>query len=62
MPIVEVKVFEDRFNDPDFVPRMVAAITAAVSEVMGPEIGSDSTVLVKGVRRDRWGHGGQVLG
>ncbi|NMO94040.1 tautomerase family protein [Actinomycetospora sp. TBRC 11914] len=62
MPYVEVKVFEERFEDETFAPRMVEAITRAVSSVIGDEAGGDATVIVEGVPRSRWGHGGKTMG
>lgn len=58
MPYVEVKVFEDRFEDPSFSQRMVEAVTQAMISVLGAE----STVIVEGVPRNRWGHGGKLMG
>ncbi|MEV4419973.1 tautomerase family protein [Patulibacter sp. NPDC049589] len=61
MPYLELKVFEDRFVDPEFPDRMIAALTEAVSSVLGPEAGADTTVIVEGVQRARWGHGGRPM-
>lgn len=58
MPYVQIKVFEERFEDPGFPDRMIAALTEAVSSVLGSEAGADTTVIVEGVSRSRWGHGG----
>lgn len=61
MPYVEVKVFEERFQDPEFPDRMIAAVSEAVASVLGPEAGADTTVIVEGVPRSRWGHGGRSM-
>ena len=61
MPYVEIKVFEDRFEDPEFPDRMIAALTDAVSSVLGAEAGADTTVIVEGVSRARWGHRGRPM-
>lgn len=61
MPYVEIKVFEERFDDPEFSDRMIAAVSEAVGSVLGPEVGKDTTVIVEGVSRARWGHGGHSM-
>lgn len=61
MPYVEIKVFEERFEDPGFPDRMIAALTEAVSTVLGAEAGADTTVIVEAVPRSRWGHGGRSV-
>jgi phenylpyruvate tautomerase PptA (4-oxalocrotonate tautomerase family) len=61
MPYLEIKVFEERFDDPAFPDRMIAALTDAVSSVLGPEVGADTTVIVEGVPRSRWGHSGRPM-
>ena len=61
MPYVEIKVFEDRFEDPAFPDRMIAALSDAVTSVLGAEAGADTTVIVEGVPRARWGHGGRAM-
>ena len=40
---------------------MIAAITEAVSTVLGAEAGADTTVIVEGVSRARWGHRGRPM-
>ena len=62
MPYVEVKVFEERFEDETFSARMVDAITRALVSVIGEEAGNDATVIVEGVPRSRWGHRGKPMG
>lgn len=62
MPYIEVKVFEDRFEDPSFSQRMVEAVTQAMTSVLGEEVGAESPVIVEGVPRNRWGHGGKLMG
>ena len=61
MPYVEIKVFEDRFEDPEFPNRMITALSDAVTSVLGEEAGADTTVIVEGVSRARWGHGGRPM-
>ncbi|MDS1116957.1 tautomerase family protein [Gordonia westfalica] len=62
MPYIEASFFEDRFTDRQFAADMVAELTKAVSEVLGDEIGSDTTVVLHGVARAQWGHGGKLMG
>ncbi|WP_313318810.1 tautomerase family protein [Gordonia sputi] len=62
MPYIEASFFEDRFTDRQFAVDMVAELTKAVSAVLGEEIGSDTTVVLRGVARAQWGHGGKLMG
>lgn len=62
MPYVEVSVFEERFEDETFTARMVDAMAQAVASVLGEAAGNDTTVIVHGVPRSRWGYGGKLMG
>ncbi|SFO46476.1 Phenylpyruvate tautomerase PptA, 4-oxalocrotonate tautomerase family [Pseudonocardia ammonioxydans] len=61
MPYIEASFFEERFQDEEFSAQMVEAITQAVTSVIG-EAGTDSTVILHGVPRSQWGHGGKLMG
>jgi phenylpyruvate tautomerase PptA (4-oxalocrotonate tautomerase family) len=62
MPIIEIKVFEQRFEDPEFSERMIAALSDAVTSVLGPEAGADTTVVLQGLPPGRLGYGGRPVG
>lgn len=62
MPYIEASFFEDRFADNQFAPDMVAELTKAVSTVLGENIAADTTVVIHGIPRQRWGHGGKMMG
>lgn len=62
MPIIEIKVFEDRFDDPQFPELMIAALSDAVASVLGPEAGADTTVVLQGLPQGRLGYGGRQVG
>jgi phenylpyruvate tautomerase PptA (4-oxalocrotonate tautomerase family) len=62
MPIIEIKVFEQRFDDPEFSERMIAALSDAVTSVLGPEAGADTTVVLQGLPQGRLGYGGRQVG
>ncbi|MCD2147393.1 tautomerase family protein [Gordonia paraffinivorans] len=61
MPYIEASFFEERFSDETFSKDMVAALTSAVTSVLGEEIGSETSVVLHGVPRERWGHGGRTM-
>ncbi|MCK8616615.1 tautomerase family protein [Gordonia sp. C13] len=62
MPYIEASFFEDRFTDRQFAVDMVAELTKAVSTVLGDEIGTETTVVLRGIPRAQWGHGGKLMG
>jgi 4-oxalocrotonate tautomerase len=60
MPLIEVKAFERRFDDPEATERLIAGLTDAMCEVFGEEVRAETWVLVEGVDPSRWGFGGEV--
>lgn len=60
MPLIEVKAFERRFEDPESTERLIAALTDALCEVFGEEARAETWVVVQGVEASRWGFGGEV--
>ena len=62
MPHIEASFFAKRFEDETFSGQMIAALTKAVSSVIGEEAGKDATVVLHGIDPARWGHGGKPLG
>jgi 4-oxalocrotonate tautomerase len=60
MPIIEVKAFERRFEDPQTAELLIAKLTDALCDVYGEELRSETWVLLEGVAPTHWGFGGQV--
>ncbi len=60
MPLVEVKAFDRRFDDPEVTARLIVRVTDAVCEVFGEAVRSETWVIVEGVAPARWGFGGVV--
>ena len=60
MPLIEVKAFERRFEDPESTERLIAALTDALCEVFGEEARAETWVVLQGVEASRWGFGGEV--
>ncbi|MGH2953535.1 MAG: tautomerase family protein [Solirubrobacterales bacterium] len=60
MPLIEVKAFERRFEDPQAAERLIAKLTDALCEVYGEELRDETWVLLEGVEASRWGFGGEV--
>jgi 4-oxalocrotonate tautomerase len=60
MPLIEVKAFDRRFDDPDATERLIAGLTDALCEVFGEEVRDETWVIVDGVKPSHWGFGGEV--
>ncbi len=60
MPYVEIKAFEQRFEDETVAPRLIAALTDAVCDVFGESAREATWVVVEGVSRKHWGFGGKT--
>lgn len=60
MPIIEVKAFERRFQDPEQSRLLIERLTDALVSVYGEAVRSETWVLLEGVPPDRWGFGGEV--
>jgi 4-oxalocrotonate tautomerase len=60
MPIIEVKAFERRFEDPETAERLIAKLTDALCEVYGEELRDETWVILDGVAPPHWGFGGEV--
>ena len=61
MPLVNVKLFEDRLqNDPALAERLAAAIDEVVSEYCSTEgVRPDTWVVVEGIPRTHWTFNGE---
>ena len=60
MPLIEVKAFDRRFEDPEATERLIAGLTDALCEVFGEEVRDETWVIVDGVAPSQWGFGGEV--
>jgi 4-oxalocrotonate tautomerase len=60
MPLIEVKAFDRRFDDPGATERLIAGLTDALCEVFGEEVRDETWVIVDGVKPSHWGFGGEV--
>jgi 4-oxalocrotonate tautomerase len=60
MPIIEVKAFERRFEDPGTSAELIAKLTDALCAVHGEEVRDETWVVLTGVEASRWGFGGKV--
>jgi len=60
MPLVTVKVFEDRLEDAAFSANLTAALTEAVVAVCGDASRANTWVVIEGVPRGQWSFGGEL--
>jgi 4-oxalocrotonate tautomerase len=60
MPIIEVKAFDRRFQDPDQSRLLIERLTDALVSVYGEAIRPETWVLLDGVAPEHWGFGGEV--
>ncbi len=60
MPLIEVKAFDRRFDDPESTERLIAGLTDALCEVFGEEVRDETWVVVEGVKPSNWGFAGKV--
>ncbi|TFD53893.1 hypothetical protein E3T46_03245 [Cryobacterium sp. Hh11] len=60
MPLVTVKVFEDRLTDEAFSASLTSAVTEAVVAVCGESSRENTWVVVEGVPRSQWSFGGNL--
>ena len=58
MPLVTIKVFEDRLDDDQFADKLTSAVTDAVVSVCGGTSQQNTWVVVEGVPRGQWSFGG----
>jgi 4-oxalocrotonate tautomerase len=60
VPIIEVKAFASRFEDPEQAQKLIASLTDAFCAVVGEEVRAETWVLLSGYAPGNWGFGGQV--
>jgi 4-oxalocrotonate tautomerase len=61
MPLIEIKVFEDEFNQ-DERASVIKAVTDAMVEFTGEPIRPHTWVVLHEVKNGSWGIGGTPLG
>jgi 4-oxalocrotonate tautomerase len=59
MPLITVKVFEDRLDDVEFAGKLTSAMTDAIVSVCGESARENTWVIVEGVPRAQWSFGGE---
>jgi 4-oxalocrotonate tautomerase len=59
MPLVNVRVFEDRLDDAEFAADLTSAVTEAIVSVCGENSRENTWVVVEGVPRSQWSFGGE---
>jgi 4-oxalocrotonate tautomerase len=60
VPLVTVKVFEDRLDDATFSAELTIALTEAVVSVCGESARENTWVVVEGIPRKQWSFGGKL--
>jgi 4-oxalocrotonate tautomerase len=60
MPLIEVKAFDRRFEDPEKSEKLIAGLTDALCEVFGEDAREETWVILQGVMPSNWGFGGEV--
>jgi 4-oxalocrotonate tautomerase len=60
MPIIEVKAFDRRFDDPEQSRLLIERLTDALVSVYGEAIRPETWVLLDSVAPEHWGFGGEV--
>jgi 4-oxalocrotonate tautomerase len=60
MPIIEVKAFAQRFEDPEQAEKLIASLTDAFCAVVGEAARAETWVLLSGYPAANWGFGGRV--
>jgi 4-oxalocrotonate tautomerase len=60
MPLVTVKVFEDRLKDDAFSADLTSALTEAVVAVCGESSRENTWVVLEGIPRSQWSFGGEL--
>jgi 4-oxalocrotonate tautomerase len=58
MPLIEVKIYEDRLTE-QTRPALISALTGATVSVFGPEISANTWIVLTPVPRDHWGIDGE---
>jgi 4-oxalocrotonate tautomerase len=61
MPLIQVKLYDNRVNE-ESVPKIVKALTDALCSVTSEEVRPFTWVLVEGVPARNWGIAGEVGG
>jgi phenylpyruvate tautomerase PptA (4-oxalocrotonate tautomerase family) len=60
VPLIEIKAFDRRFEDPEAAARIVAAFTEVACEQFGEQVRDETWVVLDGVAPHHWGFGGKL--
>ncbi len=60
MPLVEIKVFENEFSEPE-TDELVRSVTDAIVSLRGESLREATWVVVEEVKSGNWGIGGKTL-
>jgi phenylpyruvate tautomerase PptA (4-oxalocrotonate tautomerase family) len=60
VPIIEMKAFEQRFEDPAIADELIKRLTEAVASVYGEDVARETWVLLEGHSPAHWGFGGSL--
>lgn len=59
MPVVEIKLYEERLSDEETVRNLIEKVTDAVVECTSEALRDHTWVIVSGPPARHWGHGGK---
>jgi phenylpyruvate tautomerase PptA (4-oxalocrotonate tautomerase family) len=60
MPLIEVKLFERRLEDPEIPKEIIKTLTDGLCSVIGGEARDETWVVVEGVSPRCWGIAGET--
>ena len=60
MPIIHLKIYEQRLND-ETEPKLIQDFTQVLVDNFGEGIKGHTTVILEGVKPSRWGVAGKAL-
>jgi 4-oxalocrotonate tautomerase len=60
VPIIEVKAFEQRFEDEETARLLIAKLTDALVDICGEALREETWVVLEGVSPRHWGFGGHI--
>lgn len=59
MPLVEIKLYDSRANDPETCRKLIENVTEAVVASTSEAIRDETWVVVEGFSKHQWGFGGK---
>jgi 4-oxalocrotonate tautomerase len=60
MPLIEIKLFENRIADDADAAAIIAAVTDGLCSVVGESAREQTWVIVEGISNKHWGFGGAI--